>query len=329
MMKKAIVSFSCAVLAAACTPKQTCVKGVIVDATMNTISIVSQQGDTLRFGTADAERSTPDGILLNDSATVCYTGPYSDGISALKIEVSGKSGLLGGDRDDHGCIGSAGYTWSAVRQDCIQIFEQGVRTESVDGDGAAFIVFSPDSAQVELFFSDGRPNEILDRRALPDGGYAWNVEDDDTKNIRLQNGLWTIGQRGNIIYTQRAEETDASLGEVQTLTYEGLLPAASCPGIRYELTIRSREHSGDGTFSLTTTYLEAENGQDRSFTYTGRRFTQRGIPGDDNATVWQLIADEGGDIFNFLREDEKTLTLLNEQLEKNDTDLNYSLKLKK
>ena len=28
------------------------------------------------------------------------------------------------------------------------------------------------------------------------GGYAWNVEDDDTKNVRLENDKWTISQRG-------------------------------------------------------------------------------------------------------------------------------------
>ena len=33
--------------------------------------------------------------------------------------------MVGGDRDEHGCIGSAGYTWSALRGECIQVFEVG------------------------------------------------------------------------------------------------------------------------------------------------------------------------------------------------------------
>ena len=73
------------------------------------------------------------------------------------------------------------------------------------GETSAFIVFSPDSTRAELFFSDKQPNEILERRSLPSGGYAWNVEDDDTKNVRLVDGLWTISQRGDLIYTQKAE----------------------------------------------------------------------------------------------------------------------------
>ena len=66
----------------------------------------------------------------------------------------GEDNLVGNDKDDHGCIASAGYTWSEVRKDCIRLWEQGVRMESVvDKANTAFIVFAPDSLQVELFFS--------------------------------------------------------------------------------------------------------------------------------------------------------------------------------
>ena len=117
-----------------------------------------------------------------------------------------ESPAVGSDKDEHGCIASAGYIWSEVQKDCIRLWEKGVRVEDVaDKEKAAYIVFSPDSLQVELFFSDDRPNEILDRRSLPAGGYAWNVEDDDTKNVRLENDKWTISQRGKLIYQQVEE----------------------------------------------------------------------------------------------------------------------------
>ena len=110
---------------------------------------------------------------------------------------------VGNDKDEHGCIASAGYTWSEVQKDCIRLWEKGVRMESVaDKENTAYIVFASDSLQVELFFSGDQPNEILDRRSLPGGDYAWNVEDDDTKNVRQENGKWTISQRGNLIYQQ-------------------------------------------------------------------------------------------------------------------------------
>ena len=83
-----------------------------------------------------------------------------------------KTEIVGDDKDEHGCIASAGYTWSEVQKDCIRLWEKGVRLASVDdAENTLFIVFSPDSTQVELFFSEeDAPNEILDRRSLPAGG---------------------------------------------------------------------------------------------------------------------------------------------------------------
>jgi hypothetical protein len=41
--------------------------------------------------------------------------------------------LLGGDRDEHGCIGSAGYSWCEARQKCLRPWEeQCVSTEPAD-----------------------------------------------------------------------------------------------------------------------------------------------------------------------------------------------------
>lgn len=38
-------------------------------------------------------------------------------------EKAGES-LLGGDRDEHGCIGSAGYSWCEAKQKCLRIWEE-------------------------------------------------------------------------------------------------------------------------------------------------------------------------------------------------------------
>ena len=178
----------CTSITFACSPKASMVKGVICDATINTLTVVSEEGDTLSFSTLDAERVVTDDILLDDTAIVYHSGKYKTGMKAQKIVVVPGS--------------SAGYQWSEVQQDCIRVFEKGIRMKAVDGSQSAFIVFSPDSTQVELFFSSGDKNEILDRRSLPSGGYAWNVEDDDTKNVRRINGKWTISQRGKTIYSQ-------------------------------------------------------------------------------------------------------------------------------
>lgn len=38
-----------------------------------------------------------------------------------------KNIVLGNDKDKHGCVTSAGYRWSEVKQNCIRIFEEGMR----------------------------------------------------------------------------------------------------------------------------------------------------------------------------------------------------------
>ena len=32
--------------------------------------------------------------------------------------------LIGGDRDEHGCIGSAGYSWCQKKEKCLRIWEE-------------------------------------------------------------------------------------------------------------------------------------------------------------------------------------------------------------
>ena len=131
----------CTGITFACSPKASMVKGVICDATINTLT-VSEEGDTLSFSTLDAERVVTNGILLDDTAIVYHSGKYKTGMKAQKIVVvPGRRNIVGGDRDKHGCIGSAGYQWSEVQQDCIRVFEKGIRMKAVDGSQSAFIVF--------------------------------------------------------------------------------------------------------------------------------------------------------------------------------------------
>ena len=166
-MRTLLLSFAIVGLLCGCSSKSDYgeARGIVCDATMNTVTIVTDDNDTLSFSTVDTDKSGVDGLLLGDTAEITYRGRYEKGMGALKMVSYPQRALLGGDRDEYGCIGSAGYVWSEVLQDCIRVFEKGIRTESVRGDNrSVYIVFSPDSSQVELFFSDRQPSEILERR---------------------------------------------------------------------------------------------------------------------------------------------------------------------
>ena len=90
-----------------------------------------------------------------------------------------------GDRDEHGCIGSAGYLWSALRGECIQVFEVGTRLNPVDVEQeeaviSAFIVRKEgDNSQVELFITGEDQNPILKKEAdgtFKNGKYSYNAQ---------------------------------------------------------------------------------------------------------------------------------------------------------
>lgn len=98
--------------------------------------------------------------------------------------------LLGGDRDKHGCIRSAGYTWSEARQDCIRLFEVGVRLRISDNPASttsAFVVFSIDSLQAEVFPPEGK-SCLLKRK-----GAAWKGSKYQMK--KGIDGRWTVTDR--------------------------------------------------------------------------------------------------------------------------------------
>ena len=93
--------------------------------------------------------------------------------------------LEGGDRDEHGCIGSAGYLWSALRGECIQVFEVGTRLNPMDVEQeeaviSAFIVSKEgDNSQVELFITGEDQNPILKKEAdgtFKNGRYTYNAQ---------------------------------------------------------------------------------------------------------------------------------------------------------
>ena len=150
-----------------CSSGMTSSKGIVCDATMNTVAIVTDKNDTLSFSTMNANKEEVDGLLLNDTLEVFYTGKYTPGMQASKLVQYPQSLKLGGDRDEHGCIGSAGYVWCEVQQDCIRLFEKGIRTEAVDGSTAsAFYCVQPRFHTSGTFLLMNNRNEILERRGL-------------------------------------------------------------------------------------------------------------------------------------------------------------------
>lgn len=65
---------------------------------------------------------------------------------------------VGSDSDEHDCKASAGYSWSIVKNDCIRLFEEGIRlhpAQKNSGAGlSAFVIFSEDKSEAEVFLPE-------------------------------------------------------------------------------------------------------------------------------------------------------------------------------
>ena len=46
------------------------------------------------------------------------------GYVAVKKSITPQQQIVGGDRDAHGCIGSAGYSWCEIKQKCLRMWEE-------------------------------------------------------------------------------------------------------------------------------------------------------------------------------------------------------------
>lgn len=110
-----------------------------------------------------------------------------DTASEAKTE---EAAIPGSDKDEHGCVGSAGYVWSEVKKDCIRPFEAGLKISETQKDNATYatyIVFAADSVQAELYTPESEGSILLER--------ADNQWKNDTISVSCKNGQWSISKQ--------------------------------------------------------------------------------------------------------------------------------------
>ena len=80
---------------------------------------------------------------------------------------------VGNDQDAHGCRASAGYQWSPLLGQCVRLFEQAVRLQSLEATetGSAFVLFNGDQSEAELTLPGGE--QIRLTRQGEEGGWSW------------------------------------------------------------------------------------------------------------------------------------------------------------
>ena len=113
---------------------------------------------------------------------------------------------VGADRDAHGCIASAGYTYSVVRGGCIRVWEAGTALVPVVpmGDPVlnAYAVQSENGTQVEVFLPGVEQGVLLSRDENVDlpmwQGQGWTLTYDPDQG-------WKLSQYGQLVYASKAQ----------------------------------------------------------------------------------------------------------------------------
>jgi hypothetical protein len=94
-------------------------------------------------------------------------------------EVFVKDSTSVSDKDEHGCLASAGYIWSKVNQECVKGFS-GIQLNPIDSPTnedetkSAYVLFSEDVNQAEIFLPNHENSMVLTRKAE---GEPWVLDD--------------------------------------------------------------------------------------------------------------------------------------------------------
>lgn len=80
-------------------------------------------------------------------------------LTAISLSCLALAQKVCGDKDVHGCIGSAGYTYSQIKNTCVKVFEQKIKLNEVSSDKSytsmTAVIFSKNMKKAEIFISDG------------------------------------------------------------------------------------------------------------------------------------------------------------------------------
>jgi hypothetical protein len=90
------------------------------------------------------------------------------------VDSEEKNIILGTDSDSQGCVTSAGYKWSKLNNECIRVFEKGMRLVPVDANDLdddevdlamlnAYLLFNDDKTKAEVFLYSEKESLEMDQ----------------------------------------------------------------------------------------------------------------------------------------------------------------------
>jgi hypothetical protein len=126
------------------------------------------------------------------------------------------SDQVGADRDSNGCISSAGYLFSIVKNRCIRPWEEGTRFEEYPSENtgyspkAIFVILSDDKQKAEILWGGTDRPSILIKKQVIEGDVEpiYYESKIDQLSIQYRKGAYWIMEKGKVIYCNYESEKD-------------------------------------------------------------------------------------------------------------------------
>lgn len=107
--------------------------------------------------------------------------------------------VVGGDKDEHGCISSAGYQWSQTLEECIRLFEKGLALENaVDPEATTVCYLLPtkDRTLMEVFLPETLESVVLTKK----GGKWYNSDESYILKEEPAGMYFLYNNQGAVLY---------------------------------------------------------------------------------------------------------------------------------
>lgn len=102
--------------------------------------------------------------------------------------------IVGGSKDSHGCFVAGGFQYSQLKDNCVQVFTEGVRLnpakEGLDKTLSAFVVYKSEEGvgDAEVFIP-GVPDSVVLAKLPDNGAGLWG---NDVYKLSQWKGMYTL-----------------------------------------------------------------------------------------------------------------------------------------
>ena len=113
---------------------------------------------------------------------------------------SNDSTLVGNDKDNNGCLASAGYSWSQLKDSCIRPWENSIALHvsdtSANYESAAFVFIDDKQHKAELFLKEEKQSLLLD-------SIAPLVYANDDYQLKQVDHCWSLIKAQKKLYQEK------------------------------------------------------------------------------------------------------------------------------